>query len=155
MSALILIFLLGCVAGLRSLSAPALVCWAAHLGWLPLGNTKLAVMSHPAALIIFSVLALLELVADKLPTTPARTKAIGLSARVVLGGLSGAAVGTSAGMDPFIGAAAASVGALAGAFAGYNVRRTVVLRGYLADFPAALTEDMLAIVGGLLLLRRF
>ena len=150
MLALIFVFLLGCVAGLRSLTAPAVVCWAAHFGWLHLAGTKLAFMNHPATLIIFTVLAAVELVVDKLPKTPARTTPIGLTARVVLGGLSGAAVGASSGIIPYLGAAAASIGALAGAFAGYNVRRTLVLR-HLPDFLVALTEDVIAILGGLLI----
>ena len=29
-------FLLGCVCGLRSMTAPAVVAWGAHLGWLHL-----------------------------------------------------------------------------------------------------------------------
>jgi len=61
MSALIFVFLLGCVAGLRSLTAPAVVCWAAHFGWLHLTGTRLAFMNHRATLTIFTVLALLNL----------------------------------------------------------------------------------------------
>ena len=150
MSALIYVFLLGCVAGLRSLTAPAVVCWAAHFGWLNLAGTKLAFMSHRAALILFTVLAGVELVVDRLPNTPARTTPIGLTARLVLGGLSGAAVGATVGIVPYLGAAIACIGALAGAFTGYQMRRKLVLR-HLPDFPVALTEDVIAIVGGLLI----
>jgi uncharacterized membrane protein len=150
MSALIFVFLLGCVAGLRSLTAPAVVCWAAHFGWLHLAGTKFAFMNHPATLIIFTVLAAVELVVDKLPKTPARTAPTGLSARIVLGGLSGAAVGASVGIIPYLSAPVACIGALAGAFAGYNARRTLVLR-HLPDFSVALTEDVVAILGGLLI----
>ena len=150
MSALIFVFLLGCVAGLRSLTAPAVVCWAAHFGWLHLAGTKLAFMNHPATLIIFTVLAAVELVVDKLPRTPARTAPTGLTARIVLGGLSGAAVGAGVGINPYLGAAVACIGALTGAFAGYNVRRTLVLR-HLPDFSVALTEDVIAVLGGLLI----
>jgi uncharacterized membrane protein len=50
MTLLLFCFLLGCVAGLRSLTAPAVVCWAAHLGWLNLAGSKLAFMGHPGAL---------------------------------------------------------------------------------------------------------
>jgi uncharacterized membrane protein len=153
MSALILVFLLGCVAGLRSLSAPAIVCWAAHFGWLHLVGTRLAFMNHPATLIIFTALAALELVADKLPKTPARTAPIGLSARVVLGGLSGAATAAGSSIIPYLGAAAGCIGSLVGAFAGYHVRRTLVVRRQLPDFSVALTEDLIAIVGGLLITR--
>lgn len=150
MSALIFAFLLGCVAGLRSLTAPAVVCWAAHFGWLHLAGTKLAFMNRPATLIIFTVLAALELIGDKLPKTPARTSPIGLIARIVSGGLSGAAIAASSGVM-FLGAAAGSIGALAGAFAGYHARRAIVLRSHVPDFPVALAEDVIAIASGLLI----
>jgi uncharacterized membrane protein len=58
---------IGFVAGLRSLTAPAAVSWAAHLGWLDLQGSPLAFMGSTAAVAIFSMLALAELVADKLP----------------------------------------------------------------------------------------
>jgi len=51
-------FFLGCIAGLRSLTAPAAVCWGAHLGWLHFSGTKLAFIDHNATLIIFTLLAL-------------------------------------------------------------------------------------------------
>jgi uncharacterized membrane protein len=153
MLALIFVFLLGCVAGLRSLSAPAIVCWAAHFGWLHLAGTRLAFMNHPATLIIFTVFAAVELVVDKLPKTPARTAPVGLAARVVLGGLSGAATAAGSGIIPYLGAAAGSIGSLVGAFAGYHLRRTLVLSRRLPDFSVALTEDLIAIISGLLIMR--
>ena len=150
MSALIFVFLLGCVAGLRSLTAPAVVCWAAHFGWLHLTGTRLAFMNHPATLTIFTVLAAVELVVDKLPNTPARTTPTGMTARMFFGGLSGAAAGAGVGIIAYLAATVACMGALAGAFAGYNVRRMLVLR-HLPDFSVALTEDVIAILGGLLM----
>ena len=51
---------LGVAAGLRSLTPPALVAWAAHFGWLNLANSPLAFMGSIVAAIIFSLLALLE-----------------------------------------------------------------------------------------------
>ena len=90
---LLLCLLLGCVAGLRSLTPPAAVCWGAHMGWLHLGGTKLAFLGHPAALIIFTLLALFELVNDKLPKTPARTALPGLSARILTGAFGGSSAG--------------------------------------------------------------
>src|SRR5271154_6284929 len=89
-------FLLGCVAGLRSLTAPAVVCWAAHFGWLHLAGTKLAFMDHPGMLILFTLLAVVELIGDKLPRTPARTAPPGVIARLGLGGLCGAALPANA-----------------------------------------------------------
>ncbi|PYV94454.1 MAG: DUF4126 domain-containing protein [Acidobacteria bacterium] len=140
MTLLLFCFLLGCVAGLRSLTAPAVVCWAAHLGWLHFSGTKLAFINQPSTLIVFTLLAVVELIADKLPKTPARTAPLGLIARIVVGGLIGVALATSAG-----------VGALVGTFGGYNIRRALVSKGRLPDFAVAVAEDMIAIAGGLLI----
>ena len=102
MTLLLFCFLLGCVAGLRSLTAPAVVCWAAHLGWLHFSGTKLAFINQPSTLIVFTLLAVVELIADKLPKTPARTAPLGLIARIVVGGSIGVALATSSGMSvPF------------------------------------------------------
>src|SRR5450432_2879206 len=89
---MLLAFLIGVVAGLRALTAPAVLAWAAHRNWLNLHNTPLSFMASTAAMVIFFVLAAGELVADQLPSTPSRTKPPGLIARILLGGLSGAGV---------------------------------------------------------------
>jgi len=116
--AFLLAFLLGFVDGLRSMTAPAIVCWAAHLGWLHFAGTKFAFIDHRSTLIVFTLLAAIELVVDKLPNTPARTAPVGLTARIVLGGASGLALATGAGVSVPLAGVLASIGAIAGAFAG-------------------------------------
>ena len=93
----LLAFGIGLVTGLRSMTGPALVCWAAHLGWLNLEDARLAFMESTVATYGFSALALGELVADKLPFIPNRTSPGPLFGRVVLGALSGAAICVAAG----------------------------------------------------------
>ena len=146
-------FLLGCVDGLRSMTAPAVVCWAAYFGWLHLGGTKLAFVEHPATRIVVTLLALGELVADKLPNTPARTAPVGLIARIVLGGACGAALAVSAGGSIVLAGVMGVIGAVVGTFGGYNIRHTLVTRMHVPDLVVALTEDAIAIVGGLLVVR--
>jgi uncharacterized membrane protein len=148
---LLFCFLLGFVAGLRSLTAPAAVCWGAHLGWLHLAETRLAFLGHIATLIIFTLLALFELVGDKLPKTPARTSAPGLIARILMGAFCGIALALSAGASLIVGAVVAVIGALVGTFAGYNIRHALVTRANLPDFGVALVEDIIAVAGGLLI----
>jgi uncharacterized membrane protein len=148
---ILLLFFFGCVVGLRSLTPPALICWAAHFGWLHLAGTKLAFMNHPAALIVFTLLAVVELVTDKLPKTPARTAPLGLITRMVLGGFCGAVLATSAGGSLILAALIGVIGALAGTFAGYSVRDALVKRAHLPDFAVALVEDVVAITAGLLI----
>ena len=151
MTVFILCFLLGCITGLRSMTAPAIVCWAAHLGWLHLEGTNLAFIGHPATLTLFTLLALLELIADKLPNTPARTAPLGLIARIVFGCLCGVAVVTSTGGSLLVAAIVSAIGALVGTFGGYNIRKALVLRAHLPDFVVALAEDVIAIAGGFLI----
>src|SRR5882672_718258 len=91
----VLAFLIGVVAGLRSMTAPAAVSWAARLGWLHLENTWLAFLGFAATPYILSLLAIGELIADKLPATPSRKAPMGFIGRVVSGALCGAALGAA------------------------------------------------------------
>ncbi len=124
--AFLLTFLLGCVDGLRSLTPPALVRSAAHLGWLHFAGTRLAFINHRSTLIVFTLLAVVELIADKLPNTPARTAPLGLIARIFLGGACGLGLATSAGISLSFSVLLAPIGALVGAFVGYHSRRLLV-----------------------------
>jgi uncharacterized membrane protein len=152
---LVLAFLIGVVCGLRSLTGPALVSWGAHLGWLSLAGSHFSFFANPLVVAIFSLLAVGELVADKLPGIPRRTKAGPLAARVVLGGICGGALavagGASFGMSCFLGA----VGGLIGAYAGYTARRVATHDSKLLNLAVALFEDLVAAGGGLLLVSRF
>jgi uncharacterized membrane protein len=153
--ALLLAFAIGIAAGLRSLTAPAVVAWAAHRGWLNLHNTSLSFMGSTAAVAIFTILALVELVADQLPSTPARTKPVGLIARIVLGGLSGAVVALAGGQSAAVGCIIGAVGGVAGAFAGYQVRTGLVRALKAPDLVIAVLEDLVAVAAALFIVTRF
>jgi uncharacterized membrane protein len=152
---LLLAFLIGVVAGLRSLTAPAVVAWAAHRNWLNLNNTPLAFMGSTAAVAIFALLAVVELVADQLPSTPSRTKPPGLIARILLGGLSGASVALAGAQSIALGAILGAAGGIAGAFGGYEVRTRLVRALKVRDIVIAVLEDAVAIAGGLFIVSRF
>ena len=151
---LFLAFAIGIVSGMRSLTAPAVSAWAAKYNWLNLAGSRLAFMGSTAAVGIFTVLAIAELIADKLPSTPSRTQAVGLIARFVCGALSGACVGVSAGSSIAPGAILGAAGGLAGAFAGYQWRTGLVRALKVPDFAIALLEDLIAIGGGLFIVTR-
>jgi len=144
-------FSIGIIAGLRSLTAPALVSWAAHLGWLDLSGSWLSFAGSRIAAIILSLLALGELVADKLPKTPKRTDLGPLVFRVITGGFSSMALCASAHQPLVIGTILGVLGAIAGAFAGYEIRHRLVNTFGLPDYGVAAAEDIVAIGGGLLL----
>jgi uncharacterized membrane protein len=147
-------FLIGVIAGLRSLTAPAAVSWAARLGWLRPENTWLAFLGFAATPYIISVLAIGELVADKLPKTPSRKAPPGFIARIVTGALCGAALGaTSASL--IVGLLAGVIGAIVGTLGGYEFRARLVKITGGKDLPIALLEDVIAIGGGLLIVSRF
>lgn len=149
-SLLLSAFLIGCVCGLRSMTAPAVVAWGAHLGWLHLDGSFLAFLANKISLIVFSLFALGELIADKLPFIPRRTQAGPLGARIVFGAICGAALSISGGAAPWIGAILGCVGGVAGAFAGYQYRHQLSRRAKVPDFLLALLEDVVAVGGGLL-----
>jgi len=152
---LLLAFLIGVIDGLRCLTAPAVVAWAAHLNWLDLQNTSFSFMGSTAAVAMFTVLAIVELVADKLPSTPSRKNPPSLIARIVLGGFSGTCLAV-AGVEPIaLGAVLGVVGGIAGAFAGYEVRTRLVKALKVPDLVIALMEDAVAIGGGLLIVSQF
>jgi uncharacterized membrane protein len=149
---LVFSFLIGCIAGLRALTAPATVSWGAHLGWLSFVGTRLAFLGSVGAVGIFTVLAILKLINDKNPKTPSRTAPGGLIPRILLGACCGAAlVVSSGGSGAVVGGIVGVVGALVGAFGGYHVRHALVTKANLPDFAVALVEDAVAIAGGLLI----
>ena len=145
MSSAYLAFPIGVVAGLRSMTAPAAVSWAARLGWLPLEGTPVAFLGHPVTPWVFTALAVAELVADKLPNTPSRKSALGFSTRIVTGALTGAAIGASDNALA-LGLVSGIVCAMAGTLLGYEGRvRAAKSAG--KDLPVALAEDLIAIGG--------
>jgi uncharacterized membrane protein len=146
---------IGVVAGLRSLTAPAVVCWAAQWNWINLQNSSISFLASIRAAWIFTALALAELITDKLPFTPARTKPGGLIVRMLTGGLCGAALCITAGESLILGAALGAVGAVVGAFAGYELRHRLVTKRNASDLLVALIEDAVAIGGAFLIAAQF
>jgi uncharacterized membrane protein len=146
-TAYVLALLIGCIAGLRTFTAPALVSWAAHLGWLNLSGTSLAFLGAVWTPRILTLLAVGELVADQLPTMPSRTAPAGFAGRIVSGAISGAALG-SAGGTMVGGMIAGITGAVIGTLGGHAFRAKLAA-AFRRDRPAAFIEDAIAIGGAL------
>jgi uncharacterized membrane protein len=153
MTTLFLVFLIGFFAGLRSLTAPAATAWAVHLGWLKLERPLSLIGSLPSV-VIFTLLAVVELVGDKLPKTPNRTSPAPLIARIVTGGLTGACVAAGAAQGLFLGAIVGAAGGVTGAFAGYQARKRLVRALGTRDIYFAVLEDVVTIVGSLWVVSR-
>ena len=107
----ILALLIGVVAGLRAMTAPAAVSWAASLGLLTLDGSWLAFLGYRFTPWILTLLAVGELITDQLPSTPSRKVPIQFATRVIMGGLSGAAIGAS-GDSVLAGLVAGAVGVI-------------------------------------------
>ena len=145
-------FLIGVIAGSRTVIAPAAVSWAARLDRLPLRGTPLGFLAHPVSPIVFSVLAAGEMITDLLPGTPSRTVPVQSGGRLASGGFCGAAIGVARGgwfSGLVAGVAGAAVGTLLGAGA-----RSLLATAIGRDFPAALLEDAAAVAGAALVAAR-
>jgi uncharacterized membrane protein len=142
-------FGMGVITGLRSLTAPAAVSWAAHLEELDLEDTRWAFLGKAPAPYLFTALALAELVADKLPKTPSRKMPGPFAVRVLLGALSGAALCTAAKQSAAACALLGGLGAVAGTLSGYEARTRLVRTLPAPDYEIALFEDAVAISGSI------
>ena len=151
---LLFAFLIGLFGGLRSLTAPAATAWAVYLGWLRLERPLSLIGSLPSV-VIFTALAVVELVADKLPNTPSRTAPVGLIARILMGGLTGACVAAGGGQSALLGVLLGALGGVVGCFGGYQARTRLVKALGTPDITVALLEDLVAIAGSLWVVSRF
>jgi uncharacterized membrane protein len=149
-----LAFGIGVVTGLRSMTGPAVVCWAAHLGWLKLEESRLALMGSTVATYAFSAFAIGELIADKLPFIPNRTSPGPLFGRIVLGALCGATLCAAGGYSLAVGSILGGLGGVVGAFGGYQARKRLVAKLGCPDWVIAVLEDVVAVGGGLFLVSR-
>jgi uncharacterized membrane protein len=143
---------IGIVAGLRSLTAPAVVAWGAHLSWLNLHGSPLAFMGSTTAVAILSVLAIGELIADKLPMMSKRTAPPPLLARIITGSLCGACLCAAMGKSLLAGTLLGGIGGIVGAFAGYGIRKRLDL--HIKDLVVAVCEDLVAVGLALFLVSR-
>lgn len=149
MSMFILAFLIGVFAGLRALTPAAATSWSASFGWLNLQDTWLAFLGFAYTPYILSILAIGELITDKLPTTPSRKMPMAFGARIAIGALCGGAIGTTGG-SLIGGLVAGVIGAVAGTLGGAELRGRLA-RAIGKDLPAALIEDAIAIGGAILI----
>lgn len=135
---------LGVVSGLRSMQGLAWVSRALAGRRLPHGAGPVErLLSHDLVARALSVAAAGELSADKHPSTPDRIGPPSLLARAA----AGAAVGSvAAGRNrQLLGALTGAGCALAGAYAGWFLRREAGRVTHVPDIAVALAEDALAV----------
>ncbi len=136
-------FLIGTASGLRALIGLTAVSWAVHSGIFPLDHTWLALLGYSLTPYILTLMAIGELINDKLPKTPSRLVLPQFITRIVTSALCGLAIGLP-GHGMIIGLVAGIVGAVAGTFGGARAR-SLLARTFGCDLPAALLEDAVAV----------
>lgn len=140
----LLALLIGIVAGLRAMIAPAAIAWAARLGHLDLGGSWLAFLGYRWTPWVLTLAAIGEIFNDKLPTTPSRKVPPQFTVRVLMGALGGAAIGTPSGQW-IVGLLLGAIGAVLGTLGGSAVRAGLG-RAFRKDMPAALIEDVVTLL---------
>lgn len=143
--------LIGTVAGMRSMTAPAIVSRLAGAAGIDVDKTGVDFLHNPIIPRVMSILAAGEVIADKLPFIPSRVTAFPLVTRAVSGAVSGAALCSSKKRSPVLGAIFGAVGAVAGSYAAYALRKRIVKSLKVPDAVVAIAEDALAIGAGTLI----
>ncbi len=139
---------IGAVAGLRSLTAPAMLSQAARTGSIDLRGGPCAFLGTQQTADIVTGLALAEMVADKLPSTPNRIALFPLAARAASGAIVGAAVYSARRRPAGPGMIAGALAAVGTAFLGYSFRKK------FPGFFSALLEDAVTVAIAVAVLRK-
>lgn len=131
MTAILIALGLGFTAGLRTFTPFAAVRYPYH-NWTS---------------IVAIVLAIGELIADKLPSIPARTTPGPLIFRILVGGYCAWAISSRLGTPGALAILLGAAGAIAGTYGGYFWRTKTAPAIKLPPMAAALIEDAVAVVG--------
>jgi uncharacterized membrane protein len=151
MNVILRIIGLGMLNGSRTFTVPALLSCR-------LAGSDEGLMGRVGVSRALQVLALLELIGDKVPGIPNRIEPPGMIGRGLMGAWVGAVLSRRHKRPPVIGALIGAVSALIGAYIGFYTRRALTVSEdgedeKLPDFPVALAEDAIVIGGGSALLR--
>ena len=150
----LLVLCVGALCGLRTFTPLAIFTIALHHDRFSLAGTPLAFLGTFAAHIVIVLLAIGELIADKLPAMPSRLRPQGLMGRAALGAVTCAAYALAQHHAVLLPAVLGIIGAIAGAFLG-NRARSVLARAFKSpDLPIALLEDAICIIGSLFIFMR-
>jgi uncharacterized membrane protein len=147
---IVLALLIGVIAGLRALTAPAVVAWGAYLGWIDVHGKWSEWVAHPITVTVLTIFLLVELVTDQLPKTPSRRTPPQFITRLLMGAFAGAVIG-SAFFHTFSALGAGVVGAVLGTLGGAEARSRLAAANGGKDRPVAIGEDIVAVSGGFLI----
>jgi uncharacterized membrane protein len=142
---LIAIPLLGFITGMRTMTPIAVICWFAWLGLLPLSDDWCWWAAKLPVVIVFTLLAAGEYIADKLGYSPRPTRPAILILRFFFGGLVGAIVAAGLNSSGIEGTILGVLGALVGAFCAYQLRHQLTRRIGCKIWHVTVSEDIFAI----------
>ncbi len=140
---LVKVISIGAVAGLRAMMPAALLSYAALQRRKDASDGGIFASGGAAA--IFGLLAVGELVGDKLPMTPNRTEPVGLAARIASGAIGGGVICSQRKKSVPVGIAAGAAAAAAAAYAGQNIRRAIARETGVHSSVIGAVEDAIAI----------
>lgn len=136
---------LGALAGMRSTSAPVIVSHIlSHHQSKKLDHSPLRFMQSKNVALALKVLAIGEIIGDKLPSAPNRIKPAVLAFRMLSGAFAGASVYKATGGKVAMGGAAA----FASTFGSYFLRKNAVKTSHVIDPIVGAIEDALVIGSG-------
>jgi uncharacterized membrane protein len=146
---ILLALLIGVIAGLRALTAPAVVAWGAFLGWIDVEGRWSQWVAHPITVAVLTIFLVVELVTDQLPKTPSRKTPPQFVSRIIMGAFAGAVIG-SAFFHTFSALGGGIIGAVLGTLGGAEARQRLTAANGGRDRPVAIGEDVIAVGGGFL-----
>lgn len=132
-------FLMGLVAGQRSMAPLSALAGAARRGTLPHDTPGARLMASPLFATGGVVMAAAEMAGDKMKSAPDRTVVLGLLARTITAGFAGATLAPA--RRPIAGAALGIGAALASSYAGLAARKWAMRRW--GQTPTGFVEDAL------------
>src|ERR1700760_402542 len=133
--------LIGVLAGMRSMAAPAALGQLSRKGALDEVTGPLGLVTGSTFTTTTSILAAGEFLADKLPFVPNRTAAGPLAGRALTRGLSGADIFLANRRSVAAGALIGAAAAIGAAYGAYELRKQAGEQLHLPDAIIALAED--------------
>jgi uncharacterized membrane protein len=142
---------IGLVSGMRTFLPPAILAQMVRIGTLEVDDSPLAKIGHPTTATAIALLSIGELIGDKLPSMPDRTKPVALIPRILSGAFCGAVLCVPKKRSPIVGALAGAFGAAGGTFAAYHLRKLISESLDLPNPAAGAIEDGIAVGLGVLI----
>lgn len=144
---------IGVIAGMRSMSAPAFVSnYLAKEQSIEIENSAFRLLASRNVANALKVLAVSEMIADKLPIIPDRISPTPLLGRAISGAICGASMCISKGERSDIGGISGGLAAIVSAYGFYYLRRKLSEDAGIPNVLLGLIEDAVVIKGGLSIL---